>query len=166
MRSFIALALCLSIVAAPAVACPQKVIVREAVIVKKQAVIVPVYYPLYSVSYQPPADSADTLKLREENLKLREELLRRKEADLKASQGTPATFEALVASRCASCHSAADAKQKGASFVLIEADGKIPPLSVVEKRAILRAVHNGSMPKGGAELTDAEVKLIEEKFGN
>jgi mono/diheme cytochrome c family protein len=151
MRSFIALALCLSIVAAPAVACPQKVIVREAVIVKKQAVIVPVYY---------------TLKLREENLKLREELLRRKEADLKASQGTPATFEALVASRCASCHSAADAKQKGASFVLIEADGKIPPLSVVEKRAILRAVHNGSMPKGGAELTDAEVKLIEEKFGN
>lgn len=62
--------------------------------------------------------------------------------------------------RCASCHGADVAEEKGAGFVLLEKDGKPAELSVAEQRRVKREVERGRMPPAPATLTEAEKKLL------
>ncbi len=70
------------------------------------------------------------------------------------------TLQAVIANKCVSCHGADVAVEKGASFVLVEKDGKLAELSITEKRRVVREVENGRMPKPPITLTPEERATI------
>lgn len=72
----------------------------------------------------------------------------------------PTNFQAVIAARCANCHAAAAADKKGGGQVLIEDDGKIPPFSPAERKAILADIAAGAMPKGKPPLAANEQAII------
>lgn len=78
-----------------------------------------------------------------------------------AQEPRPTSLKALVTARCASCHAEAVAVQKGEGFVLLQADGTVPPLSVAEKKRILREVTADRMPKA-APLSEGEKAALQE----
>lgn len=111
-------------------------------------VLVPAYQPTYSAT-------DDLLKQILEELKgLRAEVRAGRPA-----QG--ADVASVIKTRCAACHVAKAADEKGSGFVLIEDDGALAELSLAEKRRIKRQVEQGRMPPG-QPLVEAEKKLLVE----
>lgn len=78
----------------------------------------------------------------------------------RATAAPPASLKALVSARCASCHAGDVAEKKGAGFVILGADGAVPPFSLAEKKRILRLVGRGEMPKDGPPLTETEKQAL------
>lgn len=145
MKKLIAL-LALLVAAAGVHACPhtvQQVVVKKRAVVVAQpvvaAVVAPVLVPTYTAAYYAPSDQSEVVK---ELRALRAEL-----AALKGgATGEVLSLQALVAGKCASCHQPKNAEARGGGQVLIEDDGKLPPFSLAEKKAIIRAVESGEMP--------------------
>ena len=79
-----------------------------------------------------------------------------------ALQGQALTAANVKTAKCAGCHGADVADEKGASFILVEADGTETPLSPVELRRVAREIGNGRMPPPGKvqQLTDAEKQTL------
>lgn len=73
----------------------------------------------------------------------------------------PASLGQLVKLRCAECHAWDSAEKKGAGFVLLAEEGKVPPLSLAEKRRIARMVSKDEMPPK-LPLTELEKRALEE----
>lgn len=110
--------------------------------------------PAYQTGYSP---SDDLLKqILTELRALREEM---KQAGF--SRSLPATdLASILRNRCASCHQDPVALTKGDGIILVEKDGSPSVLSVVERRAIVRVIDDGSMPKG-SKLSAEEKKLFD-----
>ncbi|WP_149113028.1 cytochrome c [Limnoglobus roseus] len=69
----------------------------------------------------------------------------------------------VIGARCASCHKAETAEDRGGGFVLVEKDGTPAELSLSEKRRLVRLVGKGEMPPSG-KLAEAEVKQLSDYF--
>lgn len=82
-------------------------------------------------------------------------------ADLRLASGVRQDLSAatVITSRCASCHAAAIADEKGGSFVLVERDGKPADLTPGFRRSVIRQVEKNLMPPG-APLPEAEKQAI------
>lgn len=136
--------------------------VKQAVV---PAVIAPVVQvPTYSASYQPDGGALELLK----EILAEVKALRAEVAELrgKKAQAEPKAAEplALVRARCTGCHNAGEAEKKGGGFVLLTADGNLPPLSLVEKKRITRRLERGQMPPPPAKLDETEKKALTEFF--
>lgn len=112
----------------------------------------------------PPLVPAYTASTTAEAILLKQILdeLRGMRAEVKlvlASKANPADLKTVMTARCAGCHSVDKAEANGDSFVLIERDGSLSPLSVGQKRSLVRMVEKGLMPKNAA-LTPEERKVI------
>ena len=95
--------------------------------------------------------------------------LRKLNANVEALRGTqvpaeprPLSLKALVTARCAGCHSEKVAATKGGDFVLLDAKGQVVPLSVAEKKRIVREVTADRMPKVGGLLSEVEKNALQE----
>jgi mono/diheme cytochrome c family protein len=155
----------------PALACPYQV--RQVKAVKAVAVqqivypIVPVVaVPVYQISYTPPAPAAQTQQQVDETgivaeLKaIRLELARLRGAGVGHQAAAP-NGAGLLTRKCAACHAAAVAEEKGAGFVLLEKDGKLAALSLTEKKRIERRVSGGQMPPAPRQaLTEEEQRTL------
>ncbi len=121
------------------------------------------YVPAYQASY---SASDDLLKQLVEVNKLTVVELRLLRQDLQGLRGGQApvpaglTLQAVMVNKCAMCHGADVAQEKGAGFVLVEKDGKLAELSITEKRRVVREVENGRMPKAPHTLTPEERSAI------
>jgi mono/diheme cytochrome c family protein len=82
-------------------------------------------------------------------------------ADLRSggAGGQSVSVESLVKARCASCHSADAAPEKGGDFVMVEGD-KVIDFRPLERRRIAAKVRAGQMPPG-APLPENEKKAFE-----
>lgn len=78
-----------------------------------------------------------------------------------AFERPPASLKALVTERCAKCHGESVADKLGSAFVLLNADGTVPPFSLAEKRRIIRETKADRMPKD-KPLTDLEKTSLEQ----
>ena len=107
--------------------------------------------PTYSISYDP-----GTSALIDELRGIREELRL-----MRGGQPQALTVGNIFSSRCASCHAGPVSKASGAGITLLDASGKMPEFSVLEKRAIRAAVISDRMPKGGKPLTADEKKVFD-----
>lgn len=117
----------------------------------------PAYQPTYSARYTATEDGLlrDILgELR--GIRSEIQALRRQGAQAKPV----ANLQELFAARCASCHAEAIADKKGAGFVLLTKDGKVPPLSLAEKKRIVRMVGRGEMPPT-LPFTDEEKEVLQ-----
>lgn len=117
----------------------------------------PTYVPTYGARYGDDATLREILaELRAIHATLRVQ---------RAAESAPTSLSALVSARCAGCHGAT-AEKDGGGFVLVDTKGKVVPLSLQEKRRILREVSSDRMPKGGPLLSEVEknalAKFLEE----
>ncbi len=71
----------------------------------------------------------------------------------------PAAVLAIFAAKCASCHDAAAAAEKGGRFTLLSA-GQLAPLTDRQAMKVATLSYSGKMPKSGEKLTDEEVASI------
>lgn len=120
MNRIIALAAVLLLTGPLAAACFNTRHVRQ---VEVAQVVLPSYYPLtYPQQQQAPDDLLRRLV----------EVLERLESRLDAPAGL--TAEAAIKSNCASCHTAG--RNPKAGFALVEADGKMAPLSLEDQKLV------------------------------
>lgn len=115
------------------------------------------YIPTYSAKYSAGEDGYFRdiiIELR--GIRSEIQALRRQQAPVAK---LPASLAELVTLRCAGCHAEGVAEKKGAEFVLLAATGKVPPLSLKEKKRIMRQVTSGLMPPG-APLPEEEKDLL------
>ena len=182
MRLLAVLAVLVSAVAAEA--CPQ--VVRKAVVVKEEVVIVPVIQPIviaqYSVSYVQPATvvfpqpvyqpapqpapvQAPVQAQRQpdccEALLAEIRALRQDIANARGQLAgpQPTTFEQVVQVRCAECHDATQVEAKKSKITLWK-DGKLAETSVKEKQAMFKLVQTDKMPKDHAPLSAREKEIF------
>ena len=130
----------------------KKVVVQQQVVQQATAVtFVPlaVQIPTYSVSY-----NGDYAGLIQELRGIKDEI-----ASLRGAQSESLTPQSLTTNRCAGCHTAEVNSDKGKGVVLFEKDGKQSKLSVIEKRAVEKAVLGGTMPPG-RPLPEAEKQKV------
>ena len=126
---------------------------RQQVVIPSTAIVpVVVQVPTYSVSY-----NSDTAAIVAELRAIRREL----EAMRGGSQ--PLSLAGVFSQRCASCHASGVSASKGAGISLLDAAGKVPPLSVLEKRAIKKAIRT-NMPKGDKPLDKVEIDFIDKEL--
>jgi len=116
----------------------------------------PALVPAYSASY---SQTDDLLKQIVVELRfLRQDVQALRIGGLPPN--VPITAQAAIANKCVQCHGALVADEKGASFVLVEKDGKSAELSITEKRRVVREVEQGRMPKPPITLTPEERTAI------
>lgn len=186
MKRTIAICCALLIAAAPILACPPRTVYRQAyraVAVTPVAVVTPVVVaapvvlvPTYSVSYgavQPVVAVQPAVAVQPGGVapQAQQQAIppTQQQAAPKAQaapQAVPTedalkTFANAIGTRCASCHSAAVADSKGAGFVLVTADNKVPALSALERQAILGRIKSENPkrkmpPDGSPALTPQE----------
>ena len=149
IRKLIALAALLLAAAGASASCPP---VRKVIV---PAVVSPIIIPTYSASYTASQDGTLRDILAE---------LRAIRQELRSSKGEAVSFQARGAGKCANCHQERNAGAAGGGFVLLENDGRLPPMSLPEKRRIVDLVSKGAMPppKSGVALTDAEKTITKE----
>ena len=91
------------------------------------------------------------------------ETLERIEAKLDGQAVRNTTLESVIASKCANCHTAGRLAPDS-KFVMVEADGKLSPLSVEQKKMIKLRIETTDlkimMPKGGKPLSDTEKAVL------
>lgn len=151
----------------------QKVVEVKEVAVA-QIVAVPIAFPVYSVGLAPGYEVAPQPQVAPPPQQvmsrepLEDDALDAIRKDIAAIRAELASFRrtdpistpaGLLQHRCAACHGSEVAQTKGAGFVLLEKDGSLAPLSLQEKRRVVREVVAGRMPKGGT-LTEAEKKVL------
>lgn len=172
MRFIAIVALILASPAARAGGCHKAVVVEKQVVQAAvvapfiQAVTVPLYQYQYTAPPQYQAVQAEAAgdccqQLVAELAKLRAEV-----ANLRAGGGqigqAGAAVGSLLATKCASCHTAPNPRGE---FAMFAADGKRLPLSLQQKTRVRRALMSGEMPKPAAgaahvPLTQAEKDAI------
>jgi len=156
----ILLILCgLSLAATPLLACPRTVYHRRthahthtaAVVATPVVAVTPavILVPTYSVSYVPPVAVPATTPAVEPAGPVQTPAPPAQQPTAKAP-ATPAPAAAAdgpakvvglaLANRCASCHAAAVAQDKGGGFELIDKDNRLVELSANERRSLLRRI--------------------------
>ena len=146
--------------AVPSLAACRRQVVKQQVV---QQIVTPVavaaiavQVPTYSVGYAPAADQGILDELR----RLREAVERLSE-QRGAGPQQPITVAGVLQASCVKCHVATAADKDGGGFVLVEKDGKVVPLSVAEKKRLIRRVTKGDMPpKTERVLGEAEKKTL------
>ena len=142
---------------------PVRVIPADKVVaVQPVAAVYPAYGPSYSNT---DALLLELLKAVKENTlavqQLHADTLRLAGKPVPALGAAALTPAGIKTAKCAVCHRADVAGEKGSGFVLIEQDGSEAPLSVVEQRRVAREVEKGRMPPPGAgQLTETEKAIL------
>ena len=124
----------------------QSVPVQSAVITQLVPIVVQV--PAYSVSYQPLQDKDPIL-----------EELRMIRALLAGRNGAALQGPALLRQSCIGCHGAVGAPNKGGGFVIVDAQDKLMPFSLPERRRMMDLIQQDVMPKN-RKLTENEKKTL------
>lgn len=151
----------------------QRVVVRQHVVHHAVAAIVTpipvatyvpfaVQVPTYSVGVAPQQlqqqSQTDAVALAIEKLALAVERIGGGQPQTLQSQQMPSHVQVMTA-RCASCHDKGVAKSKGGDFTLLDG-GKEVQLTGKQIVRVLAKTHDGTMPKTGPKLNDAEKKAI------
>lgn len=124
---------------------------------------VPVAVPQYSVGYNAEGDSALAVReLTAEIKRLRETLAVVGPATkpTEPDNSVSARVTAIMDQRCAKCHVASVAVEKGGGHVLLAEVGKLA--DGLDWTIIEDEVNSGRMPKGGPELPDDEYRVFKE----
>ena len=137
----------------------------------------PVYYPVYSIGYQPPANESLKEELLKLKVELRDQTIELLKFKLQAGPGAvqaepqqqASPLLAILAKNCASCHSDQTASAKGGGFIVLK-DGKIDHLSPADKLNIIGRVITENpakrMPKGGKLPDQEQVTIVQSFSGN
>lgn len=112
----------------------------------------PTYVPTYSARY---SDDTTLREMLSELKGIRAELKALRQQGQTQSP-LPKDLKSFVTLHCAKCHN--ETKAEG-DFTLLMKDGKVAPLSVAEKKRIMRMVTKGDMPKDHP-LSEAERLLL------
>ena len=111
----------------------------------------PAPMPQPQIAPMPQAVQEEPCDLCQELRKLRLEVARLRGVPvaepLPAPPQQPLTGPGVIGQRCAVCHSSTAAPANGGGFVLMDAAGKLAPLSLPEKRRIIELTTTGKMPK-------------------
>lgn len=116
----------------------------------------PNYVPTYSARYQEDGLQREILAelkaIRAELSAIRKQSAREPQAE---------TLVQAITGRCAACHSEDVAEKKGGGFVWLLKSGKVPPLSLGEKKLIDRAIESGKMPPPAGLTSDERQRFHE-----
>ena len=154
------------------------VVVKEKVVVVEKPVLAAVFVPLYAVGYAPaatapylgapaaqpysqPPGAAPVALGPTPDVQVLLARVQQLEAELQRRDGVVGALPAqspvsnVFVTRCASCHDAARAKEKGGEFAMLRA-GKVVDLDPDQLVRVLARSHDGTMPPAGPNLTQAE----------
>lgn len=147
----------------------QKVVVQEVVQPVAVATVftpIAVAVPAYGAGYQ--AESEEVKAMREELRLLRLEIQSLAQSrvqaqpeppPVRAQVQVPAHVQAMLDMGCVKCHEKDAAAKKGGGLTLFE--GNVPvKLTCEQSFKVLKAVRDGTMPKGGKPATDAQYGVL------